>query len=116
MWLAIALVILAASPDAGQGKYAPNAVIAAEEQLKHAGFAIGAASLCPDIEGTRVRAAVLKIQQLIDKGVDDNQQYYAANNMFEKSIDKGRDAIRKRKTDCSHAAQDFGRVEKNLGP
>ena len=116
MWFAISLVILAASPDGGGGKYAPQAVAGAEDRLRTAGFAIGAASLCKGIEPDRLRAAAAKMQQLIDKGVDDNAQYYAANNIFAKAIDSGKSAIRKRDTDCAHATHDFRQLEKELGP
>lgn len=112
--LALNLTLAAASDD--RSKYAPSQVVAAEARLDHAGSVIGAASQCPKIERERVRGALDKMRALINKGVDDNNQYYAAHRIFDKGIDKGKAAIRDHESDCSHAEADLGTLEKELGP
>lgn len=112
--LALGLTLAAASGD--NPKYAPPAVAAAEARLDHAGSVLGAASLCPEIDRERLRAAAKKMNALIDKGVDSNNQYYAAHNIFEKGVNKGKAGIRDHESDCSRAAADFNALEKELGP
>jgi hypothetical protein len=117
-WLALALT-LAVSPvaaaDNDQDKYAPQTVVAAERRLSSAGETLGAASMCKNIDRDRVRAAILKINELIDKGVDNNRQYYASKNIFAKGMDKGKDAIKRRQTDCLRAKTDLTALEEQLG-
>ena len=42
-------------------------------------------------------------QALIDKGVDDNRQYYASKNIFAAGLDKGKNAVKRHETDCRRA-------------
>jgi hypothetical protein len=114
--LVLALTLTLADASADNPKYAPPTVAGAEARLDHAGSVLGAASLCPEIDRERVRAAATKMNALIDKGVDNNNQYYAARNIFEKGIDKGKAGIRNHESDCSRAATDLGDLEKELGP
>jgi hypothetical protein len=95
VWLALALMLAVtpvAAADDDQDKYAPETVAAAERRLSSAGETLGAASLCKDIDRNRIRAAILKINELIDKGVDNNRQYYAGKNIFAKGIDTRNEA------------------------
>ncbi|HXY99001.1 MAG TPA: hypothetical protein VEI03_03310 [Stellaceae bacterium] len=114
--LALAGVTLTASPDAGQDKYQPEVALAAEQRLAQAGEVLGAAWMCRGIDRTRLRAAMRKVEAMIDKGVDDNQQYYAARHILDKGIDKGKSAIGKHETDCRRADAALGDLEKQLGP
>lgn len=114
--LLFALSLTLADASADTPKYAPPAVAAAEARLDHAGSVLGAASLCPDIDRDRLRAAADKMTALIDKGVDDNSQYYAAHNIFAKGVDKGKAGIRSHDNDCRRAAADLSELEKELGP
>ncbi len=114
--LALAGVTLIASPDAGEDKYMPEVAAAAERRLAQAGEVLGAAWMCREIDRTRLHAAMRKVEAMIDKGVDDNQQYYAARNILDKGIDKGKRAIGKRETDCRRADGALGDLEKELGP
>jgi hypothetical protein len=114
--LALAGVTLIASPDGGADKYRPDEAAAAEQRLAQAGEVLGAAWMCREIDRTRLRAAMRKVEAMIDKGVDDNQQYYAARNILDKGIDKGKSAIGKRQTDCRRADTALGDLEKQLGP
>ena len=111
--LAFNLTLAAASDG---DKYAPSEVAAAQARLEHAGSVIGAASLCLQIDRERVREAARKMNALIDKGVDDNNQYYAAHRIFDKGLDKGKAAIRNRDSDCTRAESDLSGLEKELGP
>ena len=107
---------LIASPERDPEKYAPPAVVEAEERLATAGQVLGAASMCKEVSRARLKIAMLKIQALIDKGVDDNRQYYAAQNIFSKGVDKGKGSVKKGETDCEHANAELTNLEKVLGP
>lgn len=114
--LALAGATLTASPDAAQDKYRPEVATEAEQRLAQAGEVLGAAWMCRAIDRTRLHVAMHKVEAMIDKGVDDNRQYYAARNILDKSIDKGKNAIGKRETDCRRADAALGNLEKQLGP
>jgi hypothetical protein len=114
--VALAGVTLVASPGDDQQKYTPQTVTEAEQRLATAGQVLGAASMCKDIDRARVKAAVTKVEAMIDKGVDDNRQYYASKNIFDKGLDKGKSAIKHHETDCRHATEDLVDLEKVLGP
>jgi len=113
--LALAGAMLAAAPGTASDKYEPQAVVGAEKSLAEAGKVLGAASACNDIDRARVRTAILKLESLIDKGVDDNRQYYAAKNILAKGLDEGKAAIKKRETNCQRAAEDLSALEQRLG-
>jgi hypothetical protein len=118
VWLALALMLAAtpvAAADDDQDKYAPESVAAAERRLSSAGETLGAASMCKDIDRNRIRAAILKVNELIDKGVDNNRQYYAGKNIFAKGIDEGKDAIKRGRADCRRAESDLTSLEGELG-
>jgi hypothetical protein len=104
--------VAAAAND--QEKYAPETVVAAEQRLSSAGQTLGAASMCKDIDRNRIRAAILKVYDLIDKGVDNNRQYYAGKNIFAKGIDEGKAAIKRSRTDCRRAKSDLATLEEQL--
>jgi hypothetical protein len=118
VWLPLVLA-LAVTPVAAaggdEGKYAPETVLAAEQRLSSAGETLGAASMCKDIDRDRVRAAMLKVNELIDRGVDNNRQYYAGKNIFAKGMAEGKDAIKRRRTDCRRAESDLTTLEEQLG-
>jgi hypothetical protein len=118
VWFALAL-LLAATPIAAAGndedKYAPQTVATAERRLSSAGEALGAASMCKDIDRGRIRAAILKVNAYIDKGVDNNRQYYAGKSIFAKGMDEGKDAIKRGRTDCRRAESDLSTLEEQLG-
>ena len=117
-WLALALMLAVtpvAAADDDQDKYAPETVVAAERHLSSAGETLGAASMCKDIDRARIRAATLKVNELIDKGVDNNRQYYAGKNIFAKGIDEGKNAIKRGRTDCRRAESDLTTLEEQLG-
>ncbi|HUH84977.1 MAG TPA: hypothetical protein VLX85_10210 [Stellaceae bacterium] len=114
--LVLVLSLTLADASADNPKYAPPAVAAAQARLERAGSVLGAASLCPEIDRERLRAAADKMTALIDKGVDDNSQYYAAHNIFDKGIDSGKAGIRTHANDCRRAAADLSALEKELGP
>jgi hypothetical protein len=116
MVVALAGVTLIASPGDGQEKYAPETVVGAEQRLAAAGQVLGAASMCKDIDRARVKAAVTKVEAMIDKGVDNNTQYYASKNIFDRGLDKGKNAVKHHETDCRHATDDLTDLEKLLGP
>ena len=111
--------MLAATPVAAAGndqeKYAPETVVAAEQRLSSAGQTLGAASMCKDIDRNRIRVAIQKVDDLIDRGVDNNRQYYAGKNIFAKGMDEGKDAIKQGRTDCRHAKSDLATLEEQLG-
>ena len=118
IWLALALMLTVtpvAAADNDQDKYAPQTVVAAERRLSSAGETLGAASMCKDIDRDRIRAAMLKVNDLIDKGVDDNRQYYASKNIFAKAMDNGKDALKRGRTDCRRAERDLSALEEQLG-
>ena len=118
VWLALALMLAVtpvAAADDDEDKYAPQTVAAAERRLSSAGETLGAASMCKDIDRDRIRAAILKVNELIDKGVDNNRQYYAGKNIFAKGMDEGKDAIKRGRTDCRRAESDLTTLEKQLG-
>jgi hypothetical protein len=118
VWLALALMLAVtpvAAADDDQDKYAPESVAAAERRLSSAGETLGAASMCKDIDRNRIRAAILKVNELIDKGVDNNRQYYAGKNIFAKGIDEGKDAIKRGRADCRRAESDLTSLEGELG-
>lgn len=115
-FLALAGATLIALPVADSGKYSPQAASAAEARLGAAGEVLGAASMCKEIRRDRLRADMDKVDAMIDKGVDDNQQYYAARNILDKAIDKGKRAIGRRETTCRHAKAALTELEKELGP
>ena len=71
--------------------------------------------MCKDIDRDRIRTAILKVYDLIDKGVDNNRQYYAGKNIFAKGMDEGKDAIKRGRTDCRHAKSDLATLEEQLG-
>jgi hypothetical protein len=98
-----------------QEKYAPKTVVAAERRLAAAGETLGAASMCTAIDRDRLRADILKINDMIDKGVDDNRQYYASKNIFAKGMGRGKDAIKRGRTDCRRAESDLTALEAQLG-
>ena len=104
-----------AAADEGQDKYAPQNVVAAERRLSSAGETLGAASMCKDIDRDRIRAAILKVNELIDRGVDNNRQYYAGKNIFAKGMDEGKDDIKRGRTDCQRAESDLTTLEEQLG-
>jgi hypothetical protein len=117
-WLPLALTLAVtpvAAADSDQDKYAPQTVVAAERRPSSAGETLGAASMCKDIDRDRIRAAILKVKDLIDKGVDNNRQYYASKNIFAKGIDHGKDAIKRGRTDCRRAESDLTALEEQLG-
>lgn len=117
-WLTLALTLTVApvaAADNDQDKYAPKTVVAAEKRLSSAGETLGAASMCKDIDRDRIRAAILKVDDLIDKGVDNNRQYYASKNIFAKAMDNGKDAIKRGRTDCRRAESDLTTLEEQLG-
>jgi hypothetical protein len=117
-WLSLALLFAVtpvAAADDDQDKYAPETVAAAERRLSSAGETLGAASMCKDIDRERIRAAILKVNELIDKGVDNNRQYYAGKNIFAKGVDEGKDAIKRGRTDCRRAESDLTSLEEQLG-
>jgi hypothetical protein len=114
--LVLALTLTLADATVDNPKYAPPTVAGAEARLDHAGSVLGAASLCPEIDRERLRVAAAKMNALIDKGVDNSNQYYAARNIFEKGIDKGKAGIRNHESDCSRAATGLSDLEKELGP
>ena len=117
-WLALALLLAVtpvAAADDDQDKYAPQTVAAAERRLSSAGETLGAASMCKDIDRDRIRVAILKVNELIDKGVDNNRQYYAGKNIFAKGMDEGKDAIKRGRTDCRRAESDLATLEEQLG-
>ncbi len=98
----LVLMLAASAPIAAAdtgGKYTPEAAAAAEQRLAVAGEVLGAASQCKEVDAARLKAAMRKVEAMIDKGVDDNRQYYAARNILSKGVDKGRKAIRDRETD-----------------
>ena len=118
VWLALALMLAVtpvAAADDDQDKYAPETVAAAERRLSSAGETLGAASTCKDINRNRIRAAILKVNAYIDKGVDNNRQYYAGKNIFAKGIDEGKDSIKRGRTDCQRAESDLTSLEEQLG-
>jgi hypothetical protein len=114
--VALTGVTLIASPGDDQEKYLPQTVVGAEQRLAAAGQTLGAASMCKDIDRARVKAAVLKVEALIDKGVDDNRQYYASKNIFATGLDKGKNAVKRHETDCRRANEELTDMEKQLGP
>ena len=118
VWPVLALM-LGVTPVAAAGddadKYAPQTVAAAERRLASAGETLGAASMCKDIDRERIRAAILKVNELIDKGVDNNRQYYAGKNIFAKGREEGKDAIKRGRTDCRRAESDLTSLEEQLG-
>jgi hypothetical protein len=71
--------------------------------------------MCKDIDRARIRAATLTVNELIDKGVDNNRQYYAGKNIFAKGMDEGKDAIKRGRTDCRRAESDLTSLEGELG-
>jgi hypothetical protein len=83
--------------------------------VSSAGETLGAASMCKDIDRDRIRAAILKVNDLIDKGVDDNRQYYASKNIFAKGMDEGKDANKRGRTDCRRTESDLTALEEQLG-
>ncbi len=109
--LALAGATLIAAPDSGSDKYHPDAAGAAQQRLAQAGEVLGAAWMCPAIDRTRLQAAMRKVEAMIDRGVDDNKQYYAAHNILDKGIDRG-----KHESDCRRAEAALGDLEKQLGP
>jgi hypothetical protein len=118
VWLVLALMLAVtplAAADDDQDKYAPQTVTAAERRLSSAGETLGAASVCKNIDRARIRAATLKVNELIDKGVDNNRQYYAGKNIFAKGIDEGKNAIKRGRTDCRRAESDLTTLEEQLG-
>jgi hypothetical protein len=118
VWLILALLLAAtsaAAADEEEDKYAPQAVAAAERRLASAGETLGAASMCKDIDRDRIRVAILKVNDLIDRGVDNNRQYYAGKNIFAKGMDEGKEAIKRGRTECRRAESDLSTLEKQLG-
>jgi hypothetical protein len=118
VWVALTLMFATtpvAAAENDQDKYAPATVVAAEQRLSSAGETLGAASMCKDIDRNRIRVAMLKVNDLIDKGVDNNQQYYAGKNIFAKGMDEGKDAIKRGRTDCRRADSDLSTLEEQLG-
>jgi hypothetical protein len=109
--LALAGVTLIAAPDSGQDKDRAEAAAAAEQRLEHAGEVLGAAWMCPQIDRTRLHTVMQRVEAMIDHGVGDNRQYYAAHNILDKGIDKG-----KHESDCRRAGTALGDLEKELGP
>ena len=71
--------------------------------------------MCKDIDRDRIRAAILKINELIDKGVDNNRQYYAGKNIFAKGMDEGKNAIKHGRSDCRRTESDLTTLEEELG-
>jgi hypothetical protein len=117
-WLALALLLAVtpvAAADDDQDKYAPQTVAAAERRLSSAGETLGAASMCKDIDRNRVRVAIGRVNELIDKGVDNNRQYYAGKNIFAKGMDEGKNAIKHGRTDCRRAESELTTLEEQLG-
>ena len=108
-----AVTPVAADNDAD--KYAPKTVVAAERRLSSAGETLGAASMCKDIDRDRIRAAILKVNAYIDKGVDNNRQYYAGKNIFAKGMEEGKEAVKRGRTDCRRAESDLTTLEEQLG-
>jgi len=113
--LALAGFTLIASPGNDQEKYTPETVTGAEQRLAAAGQVLGAASMCKQIDRARVAAAVHKVEALIDKGVDNNRQYYASKTIFDKGLDKGRSAIKQHETDCRRTGEKLTDLERLLG-
>ncbi len=106
--LALAGATLVAAADDGPDK--ERAAAAAEQRLEQAGEALGAAWMCPQIDRARLHEVMHKVEAMIDHGVDDNRQYYAAHNILDKGIDKG-----KHEGDCRRAEAALGDLEKELG-
>jgi len=52
---------------------------------------------------------------LIDKGVDNNRQYYASKTIFDKGLDKGKSAIKQHETDCRRTGEELTDLERLLG-
>ena len=118
VWPALALMLAVtpvAAADDDQDKYAPETVAAAERRLSSAGETLGAASMCKDIDRDRIRAAILKVNEYIDKGVDNNRQYYAGKNIFAKGMEEGKEAVKRGRTDCRRAESDLSTLEEQLG-
>ena len=117
-WLVLALLVVvvpAVAAEKNEDKYAPGTILAAERRLSSAGETLGAASMCKDIDRDRIRAATLKVNELIDKGVDNNRQYYAGKNIFAKGMDEGKDAIKRGRSDGRRAESDLTKLEEQLG-
>jgi hypothetical protein len=109
--LALLGATLIAAPDSDRDKDRTEAAGAAEQRLAQAGETLGAAWMCPQIERGRLHAVMHKVEAMIDHGVDDNRQYYAAHNILDKGIDKG-----KHESDCRRAEAALEDLEKELGP
>lgn len=71
--------------------------------------------MCKDIDRDRIRIAILKVNELIDKGVDNNRQYYAGKNIFAKGMNEGKDAIKRGRTNCRRTESDLTMLEEQLG-
>lgn len=108
--LTLAAAALTAATSGTAEKYTPETAHAAEQRLAQAGETLGAAWVCPEIDRQRLRAAMRKVEAMIDKGVDDNRQYYTAHNILDKGIEKG-----KRERDCRQAETALGDLEQQLG-
>jgi len=116
VWLVLAVMLaVTTAAAADQDKYAPETVAAAERSLSTAGETLGAASMCKDIDRNRIRVAIAKVNELIDRGVDNNRQYYAGKNIFAKGMDEGKDAIKRGRTNCRRAENDLATLEEQLG-
>jgi len=111
--IAIVLALAGATliADAGPYKDRAEAAGAAEQRLAQVGEVLGAAWMCPEIDRARLHAVMHKVEAMIDRGVDDNKQYYAAHNILDKAIDKG-----KHESDCRRAETALGDIERELPP
>ena len=118
VWLTLMLMLAVtpvAAAESDTNKYAPETVAAAEQRLSSAGETLGAASMCKDIDRDRIRIAILKVNELIDKGVDNNRQYYAGKYIFAKGMNEGKDAIKRGRTNCRRTESDLTMLEEQLG-
>ena len=109
-------VTLATSFNGNLDKNGPDAIAATEQLLATAGQVLGAASTCSQIDRVRVRAAMLRVEELIDKSAADNRQYYVAGNILSRGLDRGKRSIKQGETDCRRADVDLTDLERTLGP
>jgi branched-chain amino acid transport system substrate-binding protein len=109
-------VTLAASFNSNFDKNDPDAIAATEHLLATSGQVLGAAATCSQIDRVRVRAAMLRVEELIDKSAADNRQYYVAGSILSRGIDSGRRSIKQGESDCRRADVDLTDLERTLVP
>jgi branched-chain amino acid transport system substrate-binding protein len=104
----LASMLLVAAPDVGDEPDLTDA----EMLSTAAGGILGAAAMCREIPGDRVKAAADQVDTLVSAVIGDDDELTSANELFIKSAGEGKAALASGRTDCRTVEAALTRLER----